>query len=63
MKKVKISTSCNWAGTDQEHEVEVEDNITEDDLSKMAYEYALEDHAPEGMWEWIDSDKSGDKDD
>lgn len=57
MKKVTIKTSCNWAGTEQEHVVEVEDDITDEALGELAYEQALEDHAPEGWWEPYKEDK------
>ncbi len=62
MRKVMIKTSCTWAGTEQEYEIEVKDDITDEELDDMAYLQALEDHGPEGWWEKIeDNDEPEDK--
>tara|TARA_R100001086_G_C11841467_1_gene259198 strand:+ start:1666 stop:1851 length:186 start_codon:yes stop_codon:yes gene_type:complete len=57
MRKVRITTNCNWAGTEQVHVIEVDESLSDDDINEIAYEMALEDHVPEGHFEDADDDE------
>ena len=40
--KIKLTMDCGYVGTDYEEEVEVDDDITEEELEEMAVEFFWE---------------------
>lgn len=40
--KIKLSMDCGYVGTDQEEEIEVDDDITEEELDDLATEFFWE---------------------
>ena len=40
--KIKLAMDCGYVGTDYEEEVEVDDDITEEELEEMAVEFFWE---------------------
>ena len=50
MKILLKNRSC-WVGTEQEEEIEVDDNISDEDLDKIAWDEAIEAQGIEGWWE------------
>lgn len=42
MKKIKLFVDTGWAGCDHEEIVEVNDNITEEELDEMAEDFRSE---------------------
>lgn len=39
MKTIRVTASYGWSGCEDEDEFEVEDDATEDDIEKIAWEY------------------------
>ena len=54
MRKVKISLSTGFAGANYENIIEVEDDITEEELEEICEEFVW-DHISVG-WKYIDED-------
>ena len=50
MKILLKNRSC-WVGTEQEEEIEVDDNTSDEDLDKIAWDEAIEAQGIEGWWE------------
>lgn len=42
MKKVKIWMTANWAGCEEEEIIEVDDDVTNTELTQMAFDFALD---------------------
>lgn len=40
--KIRLAMDCGYAGTDYEEEVEVDDDITEEELEELATEFFWE---------------------
>lgn len=40
--KIKLKMDCGYVGTDSEDEMEVDDNITEEELEELALEFFWE---------------------
>ena len=40
--KIKLAMDCGYVGTDKEEEIEVDDDITEEGLEKLAEEFFWE---------------------
>lgn len=49
---IKITTSCNFVGSETVHFIEVKSNITEDEMSELVEQYVEDDIRPEGSWEY-----------
>ena len=54
---LKIITCCAFIGTERTHIVEVEDNLSEDEIQAIVDEYIQSDIEPDGGYEVIEEDE------
>lgn len=54
---LKITTCCAFAGTESTHIVEVEDNLSEEEIQEIIDEYIQSDIEPDGDYEVIEEDE------
>ncbi len=54
---LKITTCCAFVGTESTHIVEVDDNLTEDEIQEIVDNYIQSDIQPEGYYEVIEEDE------
>ena len=54
---LKITTCCGFFGTESTHIVEVDNNLTEDEIQKIVDDYIQSDIEPEGDYEVIEEDE------
>ena len=61
---LKITTCCAFVGTETTHIVEVDDNLTEDEIQAIVDEYIQSDIEPDGGYDIIEEeDLMGELDD
>ena len=53
---LKIITCCAFAGTETTHIVEVEDNLSEEEIQEIIDEYIQSDIEPDGGYEVIEEE-------
>ena len=54
---LKITTCCTFVGTESTHIVEVNDNLTRDEIQEIVDDYVQSDIEPEGNYEVIEEDE------
>lgn len=54
---LKIITCCAFVGTERTHIVEVDDNLSEDEVQEIIAEYIQNDIEPDGDYEVIEEDE------
>ena len=54
---LKIITCCAFVGTERTHIVEVDDNLSEDEIQEIIDEYIQSDIEPDGGYEVIEEDE------
>ena len=54
---LKITTCCAFVGTESTHIVEVDDNLTEDEIQEIVNDYIQSDIEPDGSYEVIEEDE------
>ena len=54
---LKIITYCAFVGTETTHIIEVEDNLSEDEIQEIIDEYIQSDIEPEGSYEVIEENE------
>lgn len=47
---VKIVTDCHFSGCETTHFIEVDDNITDEELDELTNDLMFEDIEPQGYW-------------
>ena len=53
---LKITTCCAFVGTESTHIVEVDDNLSEDEIQAIVDEYVQSDIEPDGSYEVIEEE-------
>lgn len=53
---LKITTCCAFVGTESTHIVEVDDNLTENEIQEIVDDYIQSDIEPEGGYEVIEEE-------
>ena len=54
---LKITVCCAFVGTETTHIVEVDDNLSEDEIQEIIDEYIQSDIEPDGGYEVIEEDE------
>ena len=54
---LKIITCCAFVGTERTHIVEVDDNLSEDEIQAIVDEYIQSDIEPDGSYEVIEENE------